>query len=217
MASKYARKSGTREQKRRFVIAVEGEETEYAYFNELIDKQIGKNPRLQVEILPTIDGASSPVAVLQRLHEKINVGVYCPEDSFWIVIDKDKWQGKQLGTITRESRKKNYKIAMSYPCFELWLLLHLKDLSKLSAIEIPLLRGKRELKHEIAKIRKSLPHKENIGMHLFLNNNRLMIAIENAKKLNTATNANYILTSHGSSVYHLVEELLSFIDTEHYL
>lgn len=50
----------------------------------------------------------------------------------WLVIDVDRWGDAKLAEIAQECHQKNYKLAVSNPCFELWLLLHLKSLNEYS-------------------------------------------------------------------------------------
>jgi hypothetical protein len=80
--------------------------------------------RVQVYVVPTEDGTSSASHVLERLlkfdHEE--------DDELWMLLDTDHFaSGKHLRsfkTALRNARQKGVNIALSKPCFELWLLLH---------------------------------------------------------------------------------------------
>ena len=58
------------------------------------------------------------------------------EDELWLVIDRDRWKEAMLSRVTKECSQKDYlHVAMSNPCFELWLLLHLIDATMLTPDE----------------------------------------------------------------------------------
>lgn len=106
-----------------FIIATEGKETEKQYF-----KNFG-NHKIKVEILNSEDNKSAPEYVLERLdlfQQRYNLG---EEDSLWLVLDVDRWvKPNQLIAVCPEARKKGYQMAISNPCFEIWLYLHFRDL-----------------------------------------------------------------------------------------
>jgi hypothetical protein len=97
--------------------------------------------RVQVYVVPTEDGTSSAGHVLERLlkfdHEE--------DDELWMLLDTDHYaSGKHIRsfkTALRNARQKGVNVALSKPCFELWLLLHhveetvVKDLSDASEVE----------------------------------------------------------------------------------
>ena len=105
-----------------FVIAVEGEKTEAQYFS------LFENTRIHVEVLPAgPEGLSAPKQVLERLvkfEERFDLG---KDDERWLVIDVDKQRGQFLDEVTRVARESGYGLAVSNPCFELWLLLHFQE------------------------------------------------------------------------------------------
>lgn len=84
--------------------------------------------KVQVEILPTEDGRSSPVAVIQRLDEYAAKYQLSTTDELWACIDLDHWAGgghlANLATVMALCRQKGYRLAISSPCFELWIYLH---------------------------------------------------------------------------------------------
>ncbi len=105
------------------VIATEGKHTEKQYFEDFII-----SPRLKIHILATEDNKSAPQFVLDRLNkftEEFDLG---KEDSLWLVLDVDRWGDEKLSQICRQARQKKYKLAVSNPCFEVWLYLHFGDL-----------------------------------------------------------------------------------------
>lgn len=129
----FKRKSGFRDA-RLFVIATEGQKTELKYFSDLNAEEYFPNNNVKVEVIPSEAGRSAPRHVLQRLDDfrrkyKIN-----EDDELWMVIDRDfhSWTIKELSESRQLCIQKNYKLGISNPCFELWLLLHLEDVNLLS-------------------------------------------------------------------------------------
>jgi len=88
--------------------------------------------RIQYKILPTEDGKSSPRAVIQRLDKYRDDYAQEEGDELWICIDADHWirgnHQRELSQVMQECRQKEYGIAISNPCFEVWLLLHFSDI-----------------------------------------------------------------------------------------
>jgi len=107
---------------RLFVIAVEGEKTEVQYFSDF------GNTRVKVEILSAgTKGLSAPNHILERIvkfEEENDLG---PEDERWLVFDVDRQRKHFLNEVAKVARESGYNLAISNPCFELWLLLHFQD------------------------------------------------------------------------------------------
>lgn len=87
-----------------------------------------KIARVQVHVIPTEDGTSSAQHVLGRLlevdHEE--------DDELWMLLDTDHYtDGSHVRTFIsaiKKAKQKGVKVALSKPCFELWLLLHHCDI-----------------------------------------------------------------------------------------
>jgi hypothetical protein len=83
-----------------------------------------KIARIQVHIVPTKDGSSAARHVLNRLREFEHED----DDELWMLLDTDHFTqaGHLPGFITAigDARQRGIHIAISKPCFELWLLLH---------------------------------------------------------------------------------------------
>lgn len=55
-------------------------------------------------------------------------------DEAWLVVDQDQWTEQQLEQLFAWSKEQeNYHLALSNPCFELWLLLHFEDAKNISS------------------------------------------------------------------------------------
>lgn len=88
--------------------------------------------RVQFKVLPTDGGNSSPKDVLNRLVQfKHEFELDLTDDQLWLVTDSDHWINPgHIGNLTqvvKECRNHNIQVAMSCPCFDLWLLLHFVD------------------------------------------------------------------------------------------
>ncbi len=174
--SKYARKSKVREPKL-FVIATEGEKTEAIYFEALKEKL--RNNRMQILILQTKDGKSSPRDVFERLSKiKKNDTIDADYDELWMVCDIDYWQPKMLKEIFRECKKKNINTAFSNPKFELWLLLHFIDVNNYNQHKQMQLMKKNQLELALKKYLVGYDHSRYSTIKLMEN---VDAAIENAR------------------------------------
>src|SRR5581483_10277864 len=109
---------GTFRDDRLFIVACDDRYAPSQYFDAF------RFPRIQVHVVPTEDGTCSSQDVLRRLldiqHEE--------DDELWLLLDTDHYiTGTHLRTFTetlKDARKNGVYIALSRPCFELWLLLH---------------------------------------------------------------------------------------------
>lgn len=115
---------------RLFIIACDDKYAPKQYFDAF------KITRIQVHVIPTDDGSSAAKHVLSRL-EEYNLE---EDDERWLLLDTDHCvTGTHIGGYTQaiqEARQKNISIAISKPCFEVWLLLHhLDDLTKLASLD----------------------------------------------------------------------------------
>ena len=87
--------------------------------------------RVQVIVAHTEDCRSSPEHVMERLQTFKNEYATEDNDQFWLCIDTDHWSGdshiSNLIRVLSECNKAGFKVAISNPCFELWILLHFAD------------------------------------------------------------------------------------------
>lgn len=86
-------------------------------------------PRVQVNVVPTPndDTRCHAIDVLNRL-ETFD---FKDDDERWMLLDTDRFvngsQIKHFKRIIKEAKEKGISVALSKPCFELWLLLHHVD------------------------------------------------------------------------------------------
>lgn len=117
------RRSGFRETNRFVVVSFEGAETEPKYF------ELFRTPRektVQYKPVSNPNHKSKPKEVLQRLERSFR-DYKRGRDEGWLVIDRDDNSEAELNSICREAREQGFHVALSNPCFELWLYLHLRD------------------------------------------------------------------------------------------
>ncbi|MBR1402008.1 MAG: RloB domain-containing protein [Prevotella sp.] len=122
---------------RLIVIASEGKDTERIYFKALAKEYT--NPRVHVHILERNEDAkneSSPEHVLKQLNDYKSHYELESDDELWLVVDKDRWTEAMLSRVASEcSQEDSMHMALSNPCFELWLLLHIEDATSLTPEE----------------------------------------------------------------------------------
>jgi len=83
-------------------------------------------PRVQVHVVETVGGTSSARHVLDRLLQFERSRE--EDDELWLMLDTDHYTSKRhirsfLAAIKR-AKLKGVRVALSKPCFEIWLLLH---------------------------------------------------------------------------------------------
>jgi len=115
------RHDGALRDDRLFVIACDDTYAPKQYFDAF------QLPRVQIHVVPTEDGGSVAKHVLDRL-AKVDVD---PDDERWMLLDTDHCTTRThlegfLGAL-QEARQKGIRIALSKPCFEVWLALHHMD------------------------------------------------------------------------------------------
>ena len=122
---------------RLIVIASEGKATERIYFKALAKEYT--NPRVHVHILERSEAEqnnSSPDHVLKQLNDYKSQYELEADDELWLVVDKDRWTEAMLSCVATEcSQEVAMHMALSNPCFELWLLLHIEDSALLTPEE----------------------------------------------------------------------------------
>ena len=99
------------------VISTEGEKTEKQYFERF------KTETITALVLETPHGESSPLQVKQRLLSFLTLHPHLPSKSAWLVMDTDR-HASHLPAILAEAKQVGFQVAISNPCFELWLWLH---------------------------------------------------------------------------------------------
>lgn len=124
-----ARRKATREPKRRLLVVCEGRVTEPQYLRGL--ERWVRNNSIEIKI-PDKHGVPLTLvkqavelkesADRQAKHEKDRFLAY---DEVWCVFDVDEHPG--LNDARQLAQARGIELAVSNPCFELWLLLHFRE------------------------------------------------------------------------------------------
>lgn len=114
----------------RYVIAVEGSKQEPEYFAALrLDPRL-QSSRVHIETLPPAPASGEtegPMGAWERLRD------YEVEDALgdlverWLVVDVDAWPRRNLAKAVHLVAQRQWRAALSNPCFEVWLQLHVAD------------------------------------------------------------------------------------------
>ena len=205
------RESNSIEKEKIIVLAFEGNDTEEMYFEEFKNSDIFNDGLIFLHLLkrPKNNTNSAPKHVFAKLkREAKDEYNFRDGDELWMIIDTDRW--KNIPDIISECKEQNNMfVAVSNPCFEFWLLLHIKNISEYSEAVLELI-----LKNEkVTKKRNYVDlkivdilgsyNKSNPRPELFIPN--VENAINQAKNLDS-DNDDYP-QSLGSHVYKLVEKL----------
>ena len=181
-----------------FIVATEGKETEKQYF------RIFNNSRIKVEILATTeDGKSSPEYVLERLDifkERYDLD---EDDMLWLVSDVDRWGAKKLSSVCSQARQKGYNLAISNPCFEVWLTLHFEDINNQD----------RTCDNFKARLRTILGSYNGSNLDISAYKQNIENAVNRAKNLHQISQQDWPPTL-GTHVYRLVEILQESLDKD---
>lgn len=106
---------------RLFIVACDDTYAPKQYFDSF------RITRIQVHVIPTENGTSSAPYVLERLLQV----EHDDDDELWMLLDTDHCTSKgHLKTYIQaisEAKERGIQVALSKPCFELWLLLHHLD------------------------------------------------------------------------------------------
>lgn len=126
------RKKQTRAKRKRHLIVSNGRVTETEYFNFLINEM---DVRGSVRYRH-IDG--DPLKVTKQVSRELEsdkkagkTGEIEEPSSAWIVVDSDEF--RNLAKAEREAKAKGVRLAISNPCFEVWLIDHVSPCPETSA------------------------------------------------------------------------------------
>lgn len=176
-----------------FVIATEGKETEKQYF------ALFQNLKVKLNIIPTEDSKSSPEYVLERLDAFWEDYQLDDGDELWLMVDVDRWGDKKLSQIAQACIQKGYGLAISNPCFELWLYLHIVEVANSESFA-----GCNAVE---ALLRKELGSYNKAKLVLSCFEKGVVQAIARARELHSNA-AERFPSKTGSHVYKVVEKLL---------
>ncbi len=189
---------------RLYIIVVEGERTEHGYFMALESSKFIQTDRIQPYIVPSRDGKSAPQHLVNNAERAIaEYGPLMPQDELWLVFEVDKHSGsnriEQIHSALHIAESQGWIVALSNPCFEVWLLLHLAD--DLLGIDDYGETAENKLRDLLSGYSKSTVPKP------CLDRQAIQLAITRAKARDTDPNSP-IPELPGTRVYRLVERLV---------
>jgi RloB-like protein len=158
--------------------------------------------RVQIHIVPTVGGTSVAEYVLERLlpfdHEE--------DDERWMLLDTDHViQGTHLPGFLRAlqtAANHGVKVALSRPCFELWLLLH-----HVPETAVSTLGNAREVEDAL-RARLGEYNKTNLKKEHYPRAS-IMEAIERAERLDATVGGGSIPPANSTRVYQLWRSIAS--------
>lgn len=119
------RNRGQRKPRKLILIVVEGQETEYNYFNDL--KAELRLPQIKIKIDSSCGG--DPCQVVEKANYYRNQMTSKPDEVF-CVFDYDNKLEKYKQAIKKAQDYGFEESITSIPCFEIWLLLHFQYTSR---------------------------------------------------------------------------------------
>lgn len=134
-------------------------------------------------------------------------------DHICLIIDRDKgsFTEKQFLEVIRISKENDFKLGITNPCFEFFLILHSGDLTNLSADDIAENRkvenktfAERFLQQKMNEISKTY-NKNKYDADYFINN--FEVGLNNVQKF--STNNEQLKDMVGSSVFEIVKEIIN--------
>lgn len=179
------------------LIVTEGEETEPRYFEAL--KVRWRLTGVKVRKA----SASAPIHVVEtaiRLREAAKASrgsaFQAPFDEVWAVVDQD--QHSTLKDALALARREGVKVALSKPCFEVWLLLHhLPSMKPLVSAD----QVRNELLQRLPQYSKSMEMTELVQL--------AEVAISNAEAVELRLQEEGMGGYPSTTVHHLVRGLAS--------
>lgn len=121
------RKSKTRGERSRILIVTEGEETEPQYFRGL--SRHLRATGVEVFGVHVVGEGRDPSRVVRKAAKMSDDGALVGDrdgyDSVWCVFDVD--EHSRLASAIGAAKKMGFGVAVSNPCFEIWILWHYEE------------------------------------------------------------------------------------------
>ena len=185
---------------RLFIVASDDSYAPKQYFNFF------RLSRVQVHVVetPLDENRCHAIDVLQRL-EAID---HKEEDERWMLLDTDHYVNgshvKAFRRIIKEANEKGISVALSEPCFELWLLLHhvdkdaVTELDNAKAVE-------KSLRDQLGEYNKTSLKREHFPVETVAK------AYLQAKALDKTAKGGKIPNTNTSRVYQLWEAIIAHV------
>lgn len=126
------RRTGIRRPKKTLVVFCEGEKTEPQYLEALKNQPEVRDAAAVDLRIETGHSGAVPLTLVALASDARSraVAEEAEIDEFWCVFDVE-WPRNHpgLGEALQQARENDIRLAVTNPCFELWLILHFKDRS----------------------------------------------------------------------------------------
>lgn len=199
---KYTRKAGKLIPRKVFIFT-EDSVKEQKYFRDFIEYY--NIPQAKVKIIDRGSTHSSPQSVINYVIDfQKSIRQNEPDISenyvYWLVLDTDRWKANLAKAVT-DAFQRNYDLAQSNPCFEIWLLLHYDDADS--------------VKENESVLRTKVAVNQAISLHYVSGSNERDYfpftekAIDNAAMLDIDPKQR-LLPGIGTRVYNLIRLLLDY-------
>jgi hypothetical protein len=196
--------SGLKRDYRLFAIACEGGKREADYFQLLeslsqrITIDIIEDKVPDAEMRTKYETKSAPKRLLDRAVKYIEKEGLIDEDELWFVMDIDKWEINQIREIAELCEMNpNWHIAISNPCFEIWLYFHM-----VSTIPDEVKENCKKAKNKLATLTDNGYNKNEYII-------KIADAIKNSK--NVDNNKHFLPNNGETKVYLLAESLINYV------
>lgn len=159
----------------------------------------------RVRIVPVEQGeetwaASRVVEALRRIETEAMM----EEDQRWAILDVDHFGEAShltglMGAL-QEAGQLGIEVAISQPCFELWLLLHWVEAKEAS--------GVKDAKEAEGRLRRAIGeyNKRNLKLQHY-GPERMLAAVRRARELDSTTNGDKLPKARTTRMYRLIEAL----------
>lgn len=203
------------------IIACEGCNTEPDYFETIKSKLPDQiSSLLEVAIVPKPTRASEPEDVLNNLEDFVEKYDYQQDhDSLWIVCDREKVEDRKHGSkgllkILPICDQEGYKLALTNPLFELWLLMHITDISTYNVNDLfindyinPASKNRRFIDKELSNILEGGYNKKSGNFNTsIVSKNNIKRALEQETLFEN--NRDLIVDNLGSNIGDLIRDIL---------
>lgn len=210
------REGGFANAEKLYILSYEGTVSEKKYFEDFRHSKLFNNSGL-IELIslkrPKGSG-SDPFSAKKLLQDAKKEFGFKKTDEFWLIIDRDDWETMHklsFDDLVADCKKEdNFYLAMSNPCFEIWLVLHLKDITEYTEAEqqsifknVKVSNSKNHIDVVLSSLQgRGYNKKPNPKTYIPLTS----IAIERAKALDYL--GEDYPKSLGSHLYKLIEKLI---------
>lgn len=209
------REGGFKEAEKLFVLSYEGTVSEKKYFEDFrYSEQFNDSGLIEIISLKRpSDRGSDPINVKKLLQKAKSEFRFKTTDEFWLIIDRDDWESihnYNFNSLVQDcNNENNFFLAMSNPCFEIWLILHLKDINEFTEEEKKKILENKKIKSSRNYIDKVLGEIQGRGYNKKPNPQIFLpltkIAINRAKELDLKKED--YPKDLGSHIYKLVEKI----------